>query len=213
VPERSFHHGDLRRALLSEASRTLREDGLAALSLRELARRTGVSHGSPRRHFPDRQALLDALAEEGFRSLTGQMRDSTGPVARLEEQFRAGAEAFVGFALAEPALMELMFTVKNDNPSPGLRAASEDFYVASAELFGRLHAQGRLALAHPDRARMLLAATLQGIATLVGAGRLPVEDVDNLLHDAAAVFILSPAAATSEAGAGHDGQARNAAAG
>ena len=67
--ERPYHHGNLRGALLDAAERTVRERGVQALSLRELAREIGVSHGAPRRHFPDRQALLDALAESGFERL------------------------------------------------------------------------------------------------------------------------------------------------
>ena len=67
--ERPYHHGNLRSALLAAAERTVRERGVQDLSLRELAREIGVSHGAPRRHFPDRQALLDALAESGFERL------------------------------------------------------------------------------------------------------------------------------------------------
>ena len=66
--ERPYHHGNLRSALLAAAERTVRERGVQELSLRELAREVGVSHGAPRRHFPDRQALLDALAESGIRA-------------------------------------------------------------------------------------------------------------------------------------------------
>src|ERR1700747_3401130 len=66
---RPYHHGNLRSELLAEAERTVREQGVDKLSLRELARATGVSHAAPRRHFPDRQALLDALAESGFERL------------------------------------------------------------------------------------------------------------------------------------------------
>src|SRR5947209_2974095 len=63
---RPYHHGNLRAELLAAAEQTVRERGVEALSLRELARRVGVSHGAPRRHFADRQALLDALAQAGF---------------------------------------------------------------------------------------------------------------------------------------------------
>src|SRR5262249_42865731 len=73
VDDPPYHHGRLRAALLTEAERVLREDGIEALSLRELARRAGVSHAAPRRHFTDRQALLDALAEAGFTRLADEM--------------------------------------------------------------------------------------------------------------------------------------------
>src|ERR1035437_9150796 len=76
VTERPYHHGSLRTALLAHAERTVRERGVQDLSLRELAREIGVSHGAPRRHFPDRQALLDALAEAGFARLGTALRSS-----------------------------------------------------------------------------------------------------------------------------------------
>src|SRR3954451_10113690 len=67
--ERRYHHGILRSELLEQAEQTLRERGAGELSLRELAREVGVSHAAPRRHFRDKQALLDALATNGFERL------------------------------------------------------------------------------------------------------------------------------------------------
>ena len=67
--KRNYHHGDLRRALLDSAWRIVAEKGLAALTLREVARAAGVSHAAPYHHFSTRTALLDALAEEGFAGL------------------------------------------------------------------------------------------------------------------------------------------------
>src|SRR5450631_3377520 len=84
--ERPYHHGNLRTALLEQAERTVLERGVEALSLRELARETGVSHGAPRRHFADRQALLDALAEAGFQRLGAELR---GAAEGAGGEFRA----------------------------------------------------------------------------------------------------------------------------
>src|ERR1700759_2357082 len=75
---RPYHHGNLRTALLAAAEDTLRERGVQALSLRELAREVGVSHAAPRRHFEARQALLDALAEAGFERLGSELRAAAG---------------------------------------------------------------------------------------------------------------------------------------
>ncbi len=74
MDERPYHHGNLRTALLAEAERTVRERGVQDLSLRELAREVGVSHGAPRRHFPDSQSLLNALAESGFLRLGRELQ-------------------------------------------------------------------------------------------------------------------------------------------
>src|ERR687894_2671163 len=76
VATRPYHHGSLRPALLAAAEKALDRGGVQALSLRELAREIGVSHAAPRRHFADKQALLDALAQEGFARL-GAALDAT----------------------------------------------------------------------------------------------------------------------------------------
>src|SRR4051812_36558445 len=95
-----FHHGNLRAALLHAAEQTLRERGLDALSLRDLARQVGVSHGAPRSHFIDRQALLDALAEGGFQRLTDEM---DAAIAAEADDFGkilgVVADSFVRFAV------------------------------------------------------------------------------------------------------------------
>jgi len=88
--ERPYHHGNLRRALLAAAERTVRDRGVQDLSLRELAREIGVSHGAPRRHFPDRQALLDALAQTGFERLGAELR---GAADGAGDEFQARLEA------------------------------------------------------------------------------------------------------------------------
>src|SRR5438093_13784981 len=96
----AYHHGDLRAALLQTAGKVLEKEGLGELRLRELARRAGVSHNAPYRHFPDRDALLTALAAEGFEILNSEMRGQTS---------RGMGEAYVRFALDNPQRFRLMF--------------------------------------------------------------------------------------------------------
>jgi len=83
--KRTYHHGDLRRALLDAAWRLVAEKGLAALTLREVARAAGVSHAAPYHHFPTRTALLDALAEEGFAGLDRAMGQAKAAPAAGEQ--------------------------------------------------------------------------------------------------------------------------------
>src|SRR5207302_998137 len=89
----TYHHGDLRTALLRAAGKRLEKQGIATLSLREAARRVGVSHNAPYRHFADREALPAALAAQGFDMLGQAMRGQTG---------RGMGEAYVRFALQHP---------------------------------------------------------------------------------------------------------------
>src|SRR3954464_5665118 len=87
---RPYHHGNLREELLREGERALESGGAAGLSLREVARAIGVSHAAPRRHFADKQALLDALAEAGFARLTSKLR---GAVDGAGEDYEARLRA------------------------------------------------------------------------------------------------------------------------
>src|SRR4051794_41205879 len=104
-PARPYHHGNLRAALLRCAERTVRETGPGGLSLRELARQVGVSHAAPRRHFTDKQALLSALAQDGFERLGRELReamDAAGP--DFEPRLLAFAQTYVRFATRHAAL-------------------------------------------------------------------------------------------------------------
>ncbi|MEA2244975.1 MAG: hypothetical protein QOD24_4531, partial [Solirubrobacteraceae bacterium] len=94
-----YHHGNLRSALLERAARTVDERGAQALSLRELAREVGVSHAAPRRHFPDRQALLDALAEDGFERLGDELHEAVERAGTaFDRRLHALAAAYITFA-------------------------------------------------------------------------------------------------------------------
>src|SRR5260370_6246044 len=123
---RPYHHGNLRAALLAQAERTLREQGSEKLSLRELARQVGVSHGAPRRHFADRQALLDALAETGFSRLGDELRaalDAAG--TGYQARFHAPATAYVRFATRDAALLALMFSGNQRHQSATLHDSAQ----------------------------------------------------------------------------------------
>ncbi|MFE1324489.1 TetR/AcrR family transcriptional regulator [Streptomyces sp. NPDC058741] len=99
---RPYHHGDLRRAILTAALDVIAADGPSALSLRGLARRAGVSHAAPAHHFKDRAGLLTAIAAEGFGLLATTLREA----GDLQE---AGVR-YVRFAREHPAHFQVMFT-------------------------------------------------------------------------------------------------------
>lgn len=104
VRKHSYHHGDLPAALLRAAGTILEKEGVEALSLRALARRAGVSHAAPYRHFRDRESLLAALAAEGFATLGQALRDAASAGG-----LRAMGEAYVHFARSRPQRFRLMF--------------------------------------------------------------------------------------------------------
>jgi AcrR family transcriptional regulator len=105
TPTRPYHHGDLRRTLLAAAVDAIAESGPAALSLRDLARRAGVSHAAPAHHFGDKAGLLTALAAQGYGMLADaldQARQRTGSILEV-------GVAYVRFAVDHRAHFDVMF--------------------------------------------------------------------------------------------------------
>lgn len=116
--ERAYHHGDLRRAVLTAALDVIAAEGPAALSLRDLARRAGVSHAAPAHHFKDRAGLLTAVAAEGFGLLSVALGEA--------EDLRDLGVRYVRFATAYPAHFQTMFRPELLRPDdPELLAARE----------------------------------------------------------------------------------------
>ncbi|MFC9911710.1 TetR/AcrR family transcriptional regulator [Streptomyces sp. NPDC127197] len=192
MPEsRPYHHGDLRAALLAGAERTLREKGAAALSLRELARETGVSHAAPGRHFKDKQALLDALALTGFERLTEVMAAADDPALPVEERLTRLAGAYLGFTIDNAALLELMYARKHDpDVSQQLAAAVERAIEPFVRLIEGAQQRGEIVAGDPEHITLLAGATLHGVAAFTAQGTIPPqaaldgigEVVHHLLH-------------------------------
>jgi AcrR family transcriptional regulator len=105
----TYHHGDLRAALLTAAAAEIERIGYEALSLRELAASLAVSRAAPYRHFADRRALLAALAAEGFDQLTLIYREATGTGKGPQTRLADAGRAYLAFATERPQLFRLMF--------------------------------------------------------------------------------------------------------
>lgn len=108
--KQAYHHKDLRNALIDEALKVLASEEPAELTLRELARRLGVTHTAPYAHFPDKQALLEAVADAGFLRLAERLEAVERGTQEPLQAFRAMAHAYLGFAQEQPNLYRLMFT-------------------------------------------------------------------------------------------------------
>ncbi|MFF5767069.1 TetR/AcrR family transcriptional regulator [Streptomyces tanashiensis] len=119
----TYHHGDLRVACLRAARELLEEDGSAGLSLRAVARRAGVSATAPYRHYADRDALVSAVAAEGYRELAQHLA-AAHPAPSTPEDLAAVAVAYVRFALDHPALFRAMFAEPCDPTSEERVAAT-----------------------------------------------------------------------------------------
>ncbi len=190
MASRPFHHGNLRVVLLEQAEAMLREGGVGGLSLRELARQAGVSHGAPRSHFVDRQALLDALAEQGFNRLTDNLRTALRTPGTLEEQARLVGRAYVDFAVHDAALMDLMFAAKQDAPSGPIHEAALRLFQVFDQALARESTQSPADDAR-ERFKLLFTATMQGTATLLASRRIDRPQAEKLIDDAVDVLLAS----------------------
>ncbi|MGB2720917.1 MAG: TetR/AcrR family transcriptional regulator [Rhodococcus sp. (in: high G+C Gram-positive bacteria)] len=186
-----YHHGDLRKVLLDEAERSIAHGGVDALSLRQLARDVGVSHGAPARHFRDKQALLDALALHGFEELNRRMvAAATGP-GELMARFRAVARAYLGFAVEHPELLDVMYSTKHHpDASEKLKSVAHESMTATEALLSEAIAAGVITEAPPEILARVAFASVHGLAMLATGDLLdgvPTEDlldatVDTLLR-------------------------------
>jgi len=165
--EDTYHHGDLREALLRSAESILRREGLNALSLRAIARATGVSHAAPAHHFPDLVSLLSALAAEGFDRLADNLIEAKH---RGEDPPFEIAKAYILFAQANPALFQLMSDPSRlDSNNPALFAARTRGIAILAGIRGATMEHPTLAQVGAMTANWGL---VHGLAVLLSTGRL-----------------------------------------
>jgi AcrR family transcriptional regulator len=184
---RGYHHGDLRRALL-DAAEALMAEGTDAPSLRAVARRAGVSHAAPYKHFADRHALRAGVAERGFQALRADMETAA---AAGDAPMRAIGRAYVAFALAHPARYRLMF-----GPEFAQGRGTPELDRAARAAFDALVAtQGRGDAPAGDRTTAVASWSLvHGLATLLIDGRVAVpEGTDPLDFADQAMGRLRPA--------------------
>jgi AcrR family transcriptional regulator len=192
----SYHHGDLRAALVAAAEAVLSENGVESFSLRQVARRVGVSHSAPAHHFGDAQGLLCALAAEGFRRLEMAMRARQAAAPSDDwHQVLASGLGYLDFALSAPALFRLMFGSERTRPerhTPELAEAGDACFAVL------VHGIARLRGAPPDEDPAATAhvvrcwSTVHGCAELMIAGRLPgVAELDLPAREAVLRAVVS----------------------
>ncbi|UJF34187.1 TetR/AcrR family transcriptional regulator [Paenibacillus hexagrammi] len=132
--KKQYHHGDLRRTLIRAGYELIVEGGASSLDLRKVARKAGVSHTAPYRHFADKKALLAAIAEEGYRGMSRRIRERLEPMPdHFMDKLHAFATEYVDFAMNHPQLMREMFS--------GLTIEIREYptlYESILELFGPL---------------------------------------------------------------------------
>src|SRR5260221_13429070 len=167
---KSYHHGDLRNALIQAGLELLAEGGASALDLRKVARKAEVSHAAPYRHFADKQALIAAITEEGFQQLAAKIQ------AALHEasddslaQLHATARAYVQFAAENPWLMREMFSGLSIEREafPSLYQASKIVFMLYMEVVQRGQERGSIIDGDPRALAGVLWSLLPGAAMLM----------------------------------------------
>ncbi|KOV67379.1 transcriptional regulator [Streptomyces sp. AS58] len=170
--------------MLERAEAVLAESGPVALSLRGLARDLGVSHAAPTRHFRDRQALLDALAVDGFTEFNRRLREAAEGPGDVEQRLKALGRAYLGFAVERNALLTLMFTAKHDDRSGAeLRELGHQSLETTSRLLAEAQRAGVIRPGDPVRLAQVAFSTVHGLAVLAVGGLLddtPLADATDL---------------------------------
>ena len=165
-PQATYHHGDLRTALVCAAMELLEESGEAELSLRAVARRAGVSPAAPYRHYADREALVSAVAAVGYRDLAERLA-AAHPAPSTAEQLADVAVAYVRFAIERPALFRIMFSEPCDRDNDERVAATAAVTLYLREIVARAFPDS-----DPEALAPAIWALVHGLAFLHLDGRL-----------------------------------------
>jgi AcrR family transcriptional regulator len=163
MARKAYHNVQMRETLLGLTVKLVAESG-SGFTMRELARRAGVSHAAVYRHFRDREALIDAVAAQGFRDLTRAMRDAAGSQKTPMNRLKRSGSAYVSFALKRPRQFAVMFDWEQADDKLALDTLVK--FVKECQREGHLAGDAQ-------RWALLAWAQVHGIAKLANAGRLP----------------------------------------
>jgi AcrR family transcriptional regulator len=184
MPRRKpYHHGNLREVLLQAAIRLIARRGPGGFTLREVARRAGVSHNAPYRHFRDKDALIAAVAAQGFRELNRGMVDAAASQTTALDRLKRSGWAYVSFALRRPEHFAVMFDAQvSKTKYPECAEAGEQAFGTLLGFIESCQRDGQLPAG--DSLPMALAAwaLVHGIAKLVVTERLPFPSASEILN-------------------------------
>jgi len=171
---KSYHHGDLRAALVDAALGLIKDGGVEALTLRAAARQAGVTHAAPYRHFEDKNALLAAVAQSGFEQMADDIRRAQAEFDDAGEQMRATGLAYAQFAQTHCEHFALMFgrVFANRDAYPDLQQASETTFALLLQTIIRCQAEGILGDADPRELALTAWSMTHGFASLIAEGQL-----------------------------------------
>lgn len=178
----AYHHGDLPRTLKAAALELIAEHGVTGFTLREAARRAGVTHAAPYRHFPDKTALLAAMAEDGFALLKEQMEEAakeagSDPLAR----FLAQGPAYLRFAVEQAPYFRLMFgfDAPDKTQYESLARSDNEAFRVLVDAVAAAQSSGQLVKGDPERVALVAWLMVHGIAHAYIDGALARRGIDS----------------------------------
>jgi AcrR family transcriptional regulator len=174
--KKTYHHGDLRQALIEEAIALVAEQGTSNWSLREVARRIGVSHTAPYRHFTDRDALLAAVAERGFQKMSQFLLASLVKIPTPHSlRLQTIGIAYVQYAIAHPSEYEVMFRYqKNKQQHPTLKEASNQAFAILVDAIEAGQKNGEFRHADPKQLALVSWSVVHGLSMLLIDGQIEI---------------------------------------
>lgn len=194
MPRKSYHHGDLKNALIQAGIQILAKEGVAGLSLRKVAGRAGVSHAAPYAHFTDKQALIAAISTEGYRMIHERIEAA---VAEFEgdpsRQLLEAAWAYVDFALTDPAHFKITFSgvIEKEKEHPAFVEMSQKSFGAVIRIVEACQAQGVLEAGPSDLVAVSVWSLVHGLASLVLEGQVPHSLLDRMSVREMLIFSLN----------------------
>ena len=177
-----YHHGNLQSALLESAISLIAEVGPAGFTLREVARRAGVSHNAPYRHFRDKDELLARVAAQGYKELAKAMTDAAARQANALDALREAGLAYVSYALRRPEHFTVMFDAPlSKNSYPEATEASEHAFSVLVLLVKDCQEEGQLPTGGQLDFALLAWTIVHGVAKLAITQRLPYRSKSRIL--------------------------------
>ena len=196
--KKTYHHGDLKNALIRAGVEILAEQGVGGLSLRQVALRAGVSHAAPYAHFADKQSLIAAISTDGFQRLYEKLADAANANrADPRQQLLETANAYLEFAADDPARFKVMFSgiLEQEKDYPEFVEASQKNYELVVEIVRTCQAAGVLPPGPAERTAISIWATVHGLAALALERQIPhtlLEQVsmrELLIHSLETLFV------------------------
>lgn len=174
--KRPYHRLNLKQSLLDAAVALIGEAGPQAFTLREVARRAGVSHNAPYRHFRDKDDLLAAVAAQGFDQLTESMEQAMAKGRTAAERLRLAGRGYVQFALGSPRHILVMFEgPKPAEPRPEHVESAQRAFQTLLDAIAAAQAEGALPKGDPHRFAVVAWSGVHGLAKLAIGGQLPFD--------------------------------------